>query len=141
MNSFFDEIGFPTNKEFELIDITEKVRKAVSKSGMKNGIMLVFSQHTTGVVRISENEEGLMQDYKSLFERTVPKEGKYIHNKTNIDNRPNAHSHLQSMFLNSSETIPLKDGEMMLGKWQSIFFVEVDGPRPERKVVIEVVGL
>ncbi len=140
MNTFFDEIKFPSTKEFELIDITERVRKSVKDSGIKDGFVIIFSPHTTGGVRISESEKGLMGDYTKFFEKIVPKNLEYAHNKTNVDDRPNAHSHLQSMLVNSSETILLRNGDLSLGTWQTIFFVELDGARPERKVMIEVVG-
>lgn len=140
MSAFFDEIKFATNKPFDTIEITEMVKKSVKSSGVSNGIVVLFTQHTTGALRISEYEKSLQEDYRWFFDQLVPKAHEYGHNKTNVDERPNAHSHLQSMTLNSSETIPLKDGKLTLGKWQSIFFIELDGPRSERRVTVEVIG-
>lgn len=140
MKVFFDEIRFPSRKEFELVAITDRVRESVRKSGVRNGSVMVFSPHTTGSVRVSEDEEGLREDYQKFFEKVVPKKGNYMHNITNVDSRRNTHSHLQSLVLNSSETIPVKDGKMMLGTWQTIFFMELDGTRPERKVIVQVLG-
>ena len=140
MKIFFDEIKCPSTKDFEMIPITNKVNESIKKSGVKNGSVTVFSQHTTASVRVSEGEEGLLNDYQRFFEKIVPRKGEYSHNSTNVDGRKNAHAHLQSAILNSSETILIKDGKMMLGTWQTIFFIELDGARPERKVVVQVIG-
>lgn len=137
---FFDEIRLPSRKEFETIAITDRVDEAIKKSGVQNGNVTLFSQHTTASIRISEDEKSLETDYENFFEKLAPKAGTYGHNETNVDDRKNAHSHLQSMLLNSGETIPIKDGKMMLGTWQTIFFVELDGPRPERRVIVQVMG-
>ncbi len=140
MKTVFEEIKLSTSKEFELIEITDRVKEAVTKSGIKNGLVLVFSQHTTGGVRISEYEKSLTIDIEAFFEKLAPKGGKYGHNITNVDDRINAHSHLQALLVNSGELMPLRDGKLVLGSWQTIFFVEVDGPRPERKVTVEIMG-
>ncbi len=140
MKNFFDEVKLSSGKERELIDITDQVREAVMKSSVKDGIVVIFSQHTTGPVRISEYEPGLMGDYDNFFNKIAPKGDNYAHDTTNVDDRPNTHSHLQSITMNSSETIPIRNGEMMLGKWQTIFFVELDGPRAERKAIVQVIG-
>lgn len=140
MKSFFDEVKLSSGKELELIDITDQVGEIVRKSGVKEGLVVIFSQHTTGPVRIGEYEPGLLSDYDKFFGRIAPKGDNYTHDTTNVDGRPNTHSHLQSLTVNSSETIPVKNGEMMLGKWQTIFFVELDGPRPERKAIVQVIG-
>lgn len=140
MSNFFGEIKLSTTKGFELIGITDRVNECIKKSRIKNGVVVVFSPHTTCAIKINEYEKSLMGDFQEFFERLAPQKGAYRHNKTNVDGRSNAHSHLQSMVLNSSETIPLRDGQMLLGSWQTIFFVEIDGPRPERKVLVEVIG-
>lgn len=140
MKAVFTDLEIDTTKEFELVDVTKKVGDAVSKSGVKNGMVIVYSPHTTGLVRISESEQGLMKDYENAFEKIVPKKGEYGHNKSNVDSRPNAHSHLRSMLVNTSETIPIRDGKMALGTWQTIFFVEFDGSRKGRKLTVEVMG-
>ena len=140
MKVYFDEIRIGSKEGFETIPITDMVEQIVKKSMVRNGTVTLFSQHTTGSIRVSEDEKSLLLDYKNFFERLAPKKGAYGHNETNVDDRKNAHSHLQSMLLNSAETIPVKDGKMMLGTWQTIFFVELDGPRPERKVIVQVMG-
>ena len=140
LDVYFDEIRIGSKEEFETIPITGKVEKIVKKSMVRNGSVTLFSQHTTGAIRVSEDEKSLLLDYKDFFEKLAPKKGAYGHNETNVDGRKNAHSHLQSMLLNSAETIPVKNGKMMLGTWKTIFFVELDGPRSERKVIVQVMG-
>ncbi len=140
MDTFFEEIKFPSKKEFGFIEITDQVKESVKRSGIKNGLVTLLSQHTTGGIRIGESEEGLMHDYETFFGKLVPKNSQYMHNTTNVDGRPNTHAHIQSLLVNSSETIPIKDGKLMLGKWHSIFFIEFDGKRPERKVTVQVIG-
>ena len=140
MKTFFDEISFPTRKEFELIQIKDRVEESVVKSGITNGFVIVFSQHTTGAIRVNEYEKSLMADFENFFNLLAPKKAGYGHDLTNVDGRTNAHSHLQSLLMNSGESIPLRGGKMLLGTWKTIFFIEVDGPRPDRKVIIEVFG-
>jgi secondary thiamine-phosphate synthase enzyme len=140
MAIFFDNIMVQSKKEFEIIDITDSVLKCINKSGVKNGLVTLFTQHTTGSLRVGEIEEGLLEDYAKFFENVVPKNRTYKHNTTNVDDRPNAHSHIQSLMLNSNETIPIADGKLLSGTWQKVFFIELDGPRKERKVIVEVMG-
>ncbi len=140
MKTFFDEIKLSSNKEFEPIDITKQVKECVKKSGITDGFVIVFSPHTTGGVRVCESERGLMHDYAEFFEKIAPRNADYMHNKTDIADRPNGYAHLQTLIVNSGEAIPLRNGEMLLGRWQTIFFVEFDGARPARKVIVEVVG-
>ncbi|MEM3839478.1 MAG: secondary thiamine-phosphate synthase enzyme YjbQ [Candidatus Micrarchaeaceae archaeon] len=140
MKIFFDELRFSSKKGFELIAITEGVKECVKKSGIKNGHAIVYTQHTTGSVRVSEDEISLHDDYAAFLDKLAPRSGSYKHDITNVDGRKNGHAHLQSMLLNSNETILIKDGKLLLGAWQTVFFIELDGPRPERKVIIQVVG-
>ncbi|WP_321417026.1 secondary thiamine-phosphate synthase enzyme YjbQ [uncultured Methanomethylovorans sp.] len=114
-----------TNLAVELIDITDDVLAEVNKSSIKDGICIVSTTHTTTAIIINENEPGLLSDMFNLLNKLVPPGAGYNHDR--IDN--NAHSHLRAMLLGSSETIPIVDGKLVLGMWQRIFFVELDGPR------------
>ena len=127
-----------TTKHFELVDISNLVRKAAGDSGISNGFVTVYSYHTTCCIRINEFEKNLIFDFEAFFEKIAPQHGEYTHNS--VDPRANAHSHMLGMFLNSSETIPIKDGELLLGRYQVVFFVEIDGPRTERRFFISVMG-
>lgn len=133
-------ISLPTEKPIEIVDITDNVRSALEKSGFRQGTVTVLSRHTTACININEREARLVQDMVTFLKRLVPRDGDYLHNLEPVDGRDNAHSHLLGLFMNSSETIPFADGRMLLGEWQSIFFIELDGPRNERQVLLQIQG-
>lgn len=114
-----------TNKRIELVDITQDVKSEVHKSGIVNGICVVSTSHTTTAIILNENETGLRHDILDFLEKLIPTSAGYQHDR--IDN--NADAHLKAVILGSSETIPVTGGELVLGTWQRIFFVELDGPR------------
>ena len=130
-----------TTKPIEIIDITAEVRAALLSSGLERGQVTVISRHTTAFVNINEKEERLLEDMETYLKRLVPKDGNYLHNLNPVDGRHNAHSHLLGLFMNSSETIPFAEGKMLLGEWQSIFFIELDGPREERSILLQISGM
>jgi secondary thiamine-phosphate synthase enzyme len=99
-----------------------------------------MSLHTTARLTINERESELQRDMVEFLTRLAPAEGEYRHNHHTVDGRANAHAHLLGLFVNASETIPITDGALVLGAWQSIFFVELDGPRAEREVQLQVIG-
>jgi secondary thiamine-phosphate synthase enzyme len=123
-----------TKTRTELIDITDRVRTVVKESGIKDGICVISTHHTTSGIIVNENERGLRADIFDLLEALVPGNKKYAHNS--IDN--NADAHLRAVLLGMSETIPIEDGHPVLGTWQSIFFVELDGPR-SRNVNVKLI--
>jgi len=123
-----------TTTQTELIDITDRVRAVVKETGIKDGICVISTRHSTGSIMINENERGLRNDILDMLEKLVPENKSYTHNQ--IDN--NAHAHLRAVLLGMSETVPVEDGHMILGTWQSIFFVELDGPR-KRSINIKIV--
>ncbi|HEY6586378.1 MAG TPA: secondary thiamine-phosphate synthase enzyme YjbQ [Candidatus Methanoperedens sp.] len=122
-----------TTTQTELIDITDRVRAAVRESGVKDGICVISTRHSTGSIIINENERGLRNDILEMLENLIPENKSYAHNQ--IDN--NAHAHLRAVLLGMSEIVPVEDGHLVLGTWQSIFFVELDGPR-KRSVNIKI---
>jgi secondary thiamine-phosphate synthase enzyme len=123
-----------TTTQTELIDITDRVRGLVKESGIKDGICIISTPHTTCSIIINENERSLRTDILELLEKLVPRNQNYAHDR--IDN--NAHSHLRAILLGMSEIIPIEDGHPVLGTWQSIFFVELEWPR-YRNVKIKIV--
>ncbi|RLF78702.1 YjbQ family protein [Palaeococcus sp. (in: euryarchaeotes)] len=127
------EIEVKTSKEFEIVDITHSIEEIVKESGVKEGIAVIFTKHTTTSLIINENEPRLLRDIERLFKGLVPKEERYAHNS--IDR--NAHSHLRAILMNPSLTVPIEDGKLFLGTWQSILFIELDGPRI-RKVLVKI---
>ncbi len=121
-----------TSERVELVDITEEVKSEVRNSGIVNGICVVSTSHTTTAIILNENETGLRHDILDFLEKLIPPSAGYQHDR--IDN--NADAHLKAIILGPSETIPVTGGELVLGTWQRIFFVELDGPR-QRTVNID----
>jgi secondary thiamine-phosphate synthase enzyme len=137
-----------TSEPIQLLDITDEVQAAVRTSGVKDGIVTVVSRHTTAAVRIQEAEPLLLHDLVAFLKRMAPADGDYQHNDFRIrthhmhpDESPNGHSHCLQFMLGSSESVPVMDGELVLGEWQRLFLVELDGPRPKREVLIQTVGV
>ncbi len=136
MGITFSEITLDTGKRKELVDITERVASAISKSGIRNGICLIHSLHSTSALVINENEEGLRVDLLRKVSEDYPPGMGWHHDR--IDD--NADGHLAGAFIGPSITLPVKGGRPVLGTWQSIFFLELDGPRSGRRIVVEIMG-
>ena len=128
-----ESFTFSTKGEIDFIDLTDKVQGAVSKSGVRNGIVHVFAPHATGVLILTENDHALLEDIRELLERTVPKHGGYRHPS-------NAYSHLRSVLLPPDKTLPVFEGRVEFGTWQSLLFVETDVHPRKRTVIIQVLG-
>lgn len=127
------EINLDTNKTFEIIDITSKINEIIANSNISNGIVNIFS---TSAICVNENEEGLLEDLEFVLSNIISNKFSYKHD--NIDN--NAESHLKSFLLSSSESVPISNNKLNLGTWQSVFFIELDGPRHNRIINITVIG-
>jgi len=127
-----EKFGISSQKKYELIDITEHVQKIASTIG--SGAIMLFAPHATGSIIICEDEPGLKEDVIEFVKDLFEKKG-YKHDT--IDD--NAHAHLISSFLGCSKFIPVEKGKLMLGIWQTIFFLESDGPR-ERTVYVKVLS-
>ena len=140
MKYHISTITCPTNFPIDIIDITEQVRSELEATGLHEGTVTVLSRHTTACININEKEPRLVQDMTTFLKRLVPRDGDYLHNLEPIDGRDNAHSHLLGLFMNSSETIPFSEGRLLLGEWQSIFLIELDGPRAIRQVIVQIQG-
>ena len=131
-------------------DITEDVQDAVRLSGILDGICSVYSPHTTCSVRVNEWERGFLEDFAVLLKRLVPTEHYYAHD--DWDRRTenvceedmevgNGHSHCMSMLLGpAGESIPVRDGDLCLGQWQRVLFLELDRER-DRRWLVQVVGV
>lgn len=130
------EINLSTTKHNELVDITEEVKKVVSESGIKNGLCHVFVPHATAAITLNENADpNVAEDILNALKKMVKEHDGWLHDE--IDN--NAAAHIKSSIIGSSETIPLENGELVLGTWQDVFLCEFDGPR-KRKVVVTIIG-
>jgi len=124
-----------THKTREIIDITSGVDDIVGISGVSDGLALVFTMHTTTGLYLNERESGLVDDVETVLCNLVPARGSYRHDR--VDN--NAASHIQSVLLSPSLTLPVARASLELGTWQSVLFAERDGPR-RRTVVVKVIG-
>ena len=121
------ELSVHTDGPIDVVDVTEAVEDAVP-ADVERGTCHVFVGHTTAGVTINEAEAGLRSDLQATLERFAPSDEEYRHDR--IDD--NAAAHLQAMLLGSSVTVPIEDGTLALGTWQSILFVDCDGPRTRR---------
>ena len=140
MQCILDTITLATTEPIQVVDITDQVRQRCTQIGLRNGLVTLISRHTTAYVNLNEREAQLQRDMVTFLKRLVPRDGDYLHNLAPVDDRDNAHSHLLGLFMNASESIPISDGELLLGGWQSIFFIELDGPRAERSVTLQLLG-
>lgn len=135
-----------TEKAPQFIDITERVAEHVGVSGINHGLVCIYSKHTTAAIKVNENEPLLIKDMESFISRLAPANDYYAHNDFTVrtvnmteDEYPNGHAHCQHLIMSSSETIPVIDGQMVLGTWQRLFLVELDRPRP-REVIVQILG-
>ncbi|WP_158056319.1 secondary thiamine-phosphate synthase enzyme YjbQ [Halorussus halophilus] len=117
-----------TQERTQVVDVTEKVRDELQGQNVSDGLCTVFVQHTTAGVVVNEAESGLLEDIESFLQNIVPDHDDYRHDR--IDD--NADSHLRALLLGESATVPIEDGELALGTWQKLLFVECDGPRTRR---------
>jgi secondary thiamine-phosphate synthase enzyme len=124
---------FHTEGEIDFIDLTDKVQEEVAHSNIKNGIVHVFAPHATGVLVLTENDYALLNDIKAFLEELAPSRGSYQHPS-------NAHSHLRSMLLPPDKTLPIVDGKVEFGTWQSLLFVETDVYARQRTLIIQIMG-
>jgi secondary thiamine-phosphate synthase enzyme len=130
---FSTSFSFSTRGEVDFLDITDKVQEAVVRSSVKNGIVHVFAPHATGILILTENEYGLLNDVRVFLEKMIPKDGAYNHPS-------NAHAHLRSVLLPPDKTLPVIEGRVELGTWQSLVFVETDVHPRRRTIIIQVLG-
>jgi len=133
-------LSFETVAPIAFLDVTQAVRDWVTSTGVRDGVLTLISPHTTARVNVNESEARLQRDMITFLKRLVPQDGDWLHNLETVDDRPNAHAHLLGLFMTASETIPVANGALTLGDWQSIFFIELDGPRPSRQLDLQIMG-
>ncbi|HEX8967000.1 MAG TPA: secondary thiamine-phosphate synthase enzyme YjbQ [Chloroflexota bacterium] len=138
---------FETHQPVQFLDITDQVVELVRLSGLREGVANVFSRHTTAAICIQEAEPLLLEDLREFLDRSAPAHAHYRHNDFRVrtvhmhdDESPNGHAHCQQLLLGTSQSVPVADGELLLGTWQRIFLVELDGPRSAREVIIQALG-
>jgi len=129
------EASVRTTDRFQVLDVTNIVEEAVSKSGVTRGIASVYVPHTTCGITVNEAEPGLMRDIVEFLKEHTKPGAPWMHNR--IDD--NAHAHLGQSVLGHHASIPVADGRLYIGTWQRILLVEMDGPR-RRRIIITVIG-
>jgi secondary thiamine-phosphate synthase enzyme len=150
VKAYLHETQLRTAGGLTVTDITGEVQEVVKTSGVRDGICCVYSPHTTCSVRVNEWETGFLEDFAVLLRRLVPRDHYYAHD--DWDRRTenicpedmdvgNGHSHCMSMLLGpAGESIPVREGELCLGTWQRILFLELDRER-DRRWLVQVVGV
>ena len=141
MKIVLQEVRLGTTEPIQVMDITTQVKQLLADSGVSNGQLTLISSHTTAFVSLNEFEPGLQQDMVEYLDRVAPPGAGYRHNVNPVDGRLNAHSHLAGLFLNPSLSIPIVKGKLLLGGWQSILFIELDGPRETRSLHVQILGV
>ena len=136
MKSHTEYLWFNTKKHREFINITEEVEKALGKSQVKEGLILVSAMHITAGVYVNDAEQGLIQDIDEWLETLAPRRPDYRHHGTG---ETNGDSHLKNLLIGHEVILPLTDGRLDLGPWQQVYYAEFDGRRPKR-VIIKVMG-
>lgn len=141
MKVFSTSFTVQSEERTEVSDITKHVRDAIQQFPVTNGIALINTLHTTCALFVNEYQAALVEDLKRLIERLVPERGGYRHDDPRYSDceRGNGHSHLRAALLGRSVAVGISDGDLVLGRFQSIILAELDGPR-RREVTVQVVG-
>ena len=133
MSQFLETLNIRTHGEKDIVNITGLVNEVVKKSNITAGTLLVFTPHTTTALTVNEDEPGLLGDILNKLADLVPKGEGYSHDK--IDS--NAHSHILASIIGCSVSVPIINSKAALGTWQSLLFIELDGPR-NRTVIVQI---
>lgn len=136
-----ETITIRSEQHQEFTDVTKQVRDVVGRSAIRNGVLIVNSFHTTLALFVNEFQRALIDDLGALLQKLVPRRDGYFHDDPRYSDcdRSNAHSHLRTMLLGRSVSLPVSDGEPVLGQFQSIIVAELDGPRA-RNIGVLVMG-
>jgi secondary thiamine-phosphate synthase enzyme len=134
-----------TERPSEFIDVTDGLESLVTDAGMSTGLVNVQSLHTTAAIVVNEHEPRLLRDLAATLESVAPAGAAYQHDTAAAATgagfeRPNGHAHCQSLVLGVSACLNVVDGRLLLGRWQRVFLVELDGPRPRDLAVVMVGG-
>lgn len=136
MKAHTEYLKFHTKKHRDYIHITPQIEAAVAKSGVQEGLAFVSAMHITASVYVNDNESGLIQDIDEWLEKLAPFRQNYKHHQTGEDN---GDSHLKSLLMHQSVTLPITKGKLDLGTWQRVFYAEFDGQR-DKRVIIKIIG-
>ena len=137
-----DTLTVQTEDRVELIDVTDRIVDLVRASGVRDGIVSLWSMHTTLAVFMNESQKALHADIKRLLESMVARDADWMHNDPDHSDcdRFNADAHLRAMLLGHSLTLHVSGGDLVLGQWQRVLVAELDGPR-SRTVRVQMMGI
>jgi len=137
-----ETIVIQTDQRIELVDLTARVMEFVRKFNITEGLVSLWSMHTTCSLFINEFQTALLSDIKRFLEQMVARDAEYLHNDPNHSDcdRMNADSHLRALLLGHSLTLQISGGEVVLGQWQRILMAELDGPRA-RSLRLQIFGV
>jgi secondary thiamine-phosphate synthase enzyme len=136
MKSHTEYLWFNTKKPREFINITEEVEKALEKSQIKEGLILVSAMHITAGVYVNDAESGLIADIEEWLEKLAPFRRDYRHHRTG---ETNGDAHLKNLLIGHEVVVPVTNGKLDFGPWQQVYYAEFDGQRRKR-VLIKVIG-
>ena len=136
MKSYTEYLWFNTKNQREFINITEAVEKALEKSQIKEGLILVSAMHITAGVYVNDAESGLISDIEEWVEKLAPFRPDYRHHRTG---ESNGDAHLKSLLIGHEVIVPVTKGRLDFGPWQQVYYAEFDGQRRKR-VLIKVMG-
>lgn len=142
-NILTEVLRFDTEATNEVLDLTDLVREHVGRSGVRHGQVTIMTPHTTTSVVVNESETGFLNDFRRALGELIPVEGYYEHDDHELrtenlqeDEFINGHAHVRQLLVGStSVTVPVVEGELVLGRWQRILFIELDQPRARRTVL------
>ena len=140
------KVRITTERATEFIDLTDSLEALLAESHLITGLLNVQSLHTTAAIIVNEGEPLLLEDFESLLHKLAPRDGPYRHDDAaartvnlNPGERPNGWSHCQALMLGPSACLNVVDGRLLLGRWQRVFLVELDGPR-SRDISVLLIG-
>jgi len=131
-------ISLNTHGDADILDITDRVANAVSKSGIQDGAATIFCPSSTSALTTIEYESGALSDLRRLFDEIIPSKREYAHNARWHDG--NGHSHVRAALLGASLTIPFVDRKLTLGTWQQIIYVDFDNRPRQRELILQLIG-
>jgi secondary thiamine-phosphate synthase enzyme len=142
LRMYLHSLSYKTRERLELINITRDINEVIRKQGLRAGLVLVQTLHTTTAIFINEFQQALLDDMKSFLEKFVGRFDYWRHNDPRLSecSRQNADSHLRAMVLGHTLSLPVRNGELALGYWQSVILAELDGPR-DRAVQVQMLGV
>ncbi len=130
-----ETITIQSTKKDQLVDITKNIKELVKLSGIKSGVCYMYVPHATAALTINENADpNILTDMTDCLDRLIPS-GMWRHDALD----QNASAHIKSSIIGPSQTVPVHEGKLHLGTWQNIFLCEFDGPRAERKIVVQII--